>query len=136
MPRSGDVMVYKSDTTLGETREFDAQVVVWDINHEINVGQSLIGFVRCGRSSCRISKLKWKMGKETGGKRLEDPPSLKANEMALCSFQPSQPLICDTFKTCAGLSRVAFIGAEGLVMLGKVTSCERKHLCAADGTKT
>merc|ERR1711970_1054120 len=105
MPRSGDVMVYKSDTTLGEVREFDAQVVVWDINHEINVGQSLIGFVRCGRSSCRISKLKWKMGKETGGKRLEDPPSLKANEMALCSFQPQQPLVCDTFKNCEGLSR-------------------------------
>merc|ERR1711935_1067041 len=26
MPRSGDVMVYKKDTTLGQTREFDAQI--------------------------------------------------------------------------------------------------------------
>merc|ERR1712187_182585 len=34
--------------------------------HEIKVGYSPIGFVRCGRSACRISKLKWKMGKETG----------------------------------------------------------------------
>merc|ERR1711972_1126997 len=39
-----------------------------------------------------ISKLKWKMGKETGGKKMEDPHSLKSNEMAQCSFQPQQPL--------------------------------------------
>merc|ERR1712054_556775 len=66
MPRSGDVMVYKKDTTLGQTREFDAQIQVLDIPNEIKVGYSPIGFVRCGRSACRISKLVWKMGKETG----------------------------------------------------------------------
>merc|ERR1719285_977200 len=105
MPRSGDVMVYKKDTTLGQTREFDAQIQVLDIPNEIKVGYSPIGFVRCGRSACRISKLKWKMGKETGGKKMEDPHSLKSNEMAQCSFQPQQPLVCDTFKNCEGVSR-------------------------------
>merc|ERR1712187_90969 len=98
MPRSGDVMVYKKDTTLGQTKEFDAQIQVLDIPNEIKVGYSPIGFVRCGRSACRISKLKWKMGKETGGKKMEDPHALKSNEMAQCSFQPQQPLVCDTFK--------------------------------------
>merc|ERR1712186_306794 len=73
MPRSGDVMVYKKDTTLGQTREFDAQIQVLDIPNEIKVGYSPIGFVRCGRSACRISALKWKMGKETGGKKMEEP---------------------------------------------------------------
>merc|ERR1711881_759860 len=53
MPRSGDVMVYKKDTTLGQTREFDAQIQVLDIPNEIKVGYSPIGFVRCGRSACR-----------------------------------------------------------------------------------
>merc|ERR1712149_35235 len=96
MPRSGDVMVYKKDTTLGQTREFDAQIQVLDIPNEIKVGYSPIGFVRCGRSACRISKLKWKMG---------DPHSLKSNEMAECSFAPQQPLVADTFKNCEGLSR-------------------------------
>merc|ERR1712100_79563 len=52
MPRGGDVMVYKKDTTLGQTKEF-------------KIGYSPIGFVRCGRAACRISALKWKMGKET-----------------------------------------------------------------------
>lgn len=125
MPRSGDVMVYKKDTTLGQTREFDAQIQVLDIPNEIKVGYSPIGFVRCGRSACRISKLKWKMGKETGGKKMEDPHSLKSNEMAECSFAPQQPLVADTFKNCEGLSRVAFMDGNGVVMLGKVISCEQ-----------
>merc|ERR1711877_98502 len=101
--------------------------------NEIKVGYSPIGFVRCGRSACRISKLKWKMGKETGGKKMEDPHSLKSNEMAECSFQPQQPFVCDTFKNCEGLSRVAFMDGNGVVMLGKVTSCERKEEGGAGG---
>merc|ERR1712166_129547 len=91
-----------------------------DIPNEIKVGYSPIGFVRCGRSACRISKLKWKMGKETGGKKMEDPHSLKSNEMAQCSFQPQQSLVCDSFENCEGLSRVAFMDGNGVVMLGKL----------------
>jgi len=125
MPRSGDVMVYKKDTTLGQTKEFAAQIQVLDIPNEIKVGYSPIGFVRCGRSACRISNLKWKMGKETGGKKMEDPHSLKSNEMAEVSFQPQQPLVADTFKNCEGLSRVAFMDGNGVVMLGKVITCEQ-----------
>jgi len=126
MPRSGDVMVYKKDTTLGQTKEFSAQIQVLDIPNEIKVGYSPIGFVRCGRSACRISKLAWKMGKETGGKKMEDPHALKSNEMAECAFQPQQPLVCDTFKNCEGLSRVAFMDGNGVVMLGKIISAEQK----------
>merc|ERR1712188_57554 len=37
MPRSGDVMVYKKDTTLGQTASFDAQIQVLDIPNEIKV---------------------------------------------------------------------------------------------------
>ena len=48
-------------------------------------------------------------GEETGGKKLEDPHSLKSNVMDQCSFAPQQPLVCDTFKNCEGLSRVAFM---------------------------
>merc|ERR1712154_594267 len=98
MPRSGDVMVYKKDTILGQTKEFSAQIQVLDIPNEIKVGYSPIGFVRCGRSACRISKLNWKMGKETGGKKMEDPHSLKSNEMA--ASNPSSPW-------CATPSRIA-----------------------------
>merc|ERR1711988_1616254 len=132
MPRSGDVVVYKKDTTLGQTKEFKAQIQVLDIPNEIKCGYSPIGFVRCGRSAWRISKIVWKMGKETGGKKMEDPHALKSNEMAECSFAPQQPLVCDTFKNCEGLSRVAFMDGNGVVMLGKVISAEQGALMKDD----
>ena len=36
---------YKKDTTLGQTREFAAQIQVLDIPNEIKVGYSPIGIV-------------------------------------------------------------------------------------------
>merc|ERR1711865_1083217 len=128
-------MIYKKDTCLGHTKEFDAQIQVRDIPNEIKCGYSPIGFVRCGRSAYRIVALKWKMGKETGGKKMDNPHFLKSNEMAQCSFQPQQPLVCDTFKNCEGLSRVAFMDGNGVVMLGKVVTCERKEEAAGGGKK-
>jgi len=126
MPHGGDVMIYKKDTTLAPVKSFNAQIQVLDIPNEIKTGYSPIGFVRCGRAACRITGFKWKMGKETGGKKMEEPHSLKSNEMAECVFEPQQPLVADTFKNCEGLSRIAFMDGNGVVMLGKVVSCEAK----------
>merc|ERR1711900_155256 len=126
MPRTGDVMVYKKDTTLGPSANFNAQIQVLDIPGEIKIGYSPIGFVRCGRAACRVSKIVWKIGKETGGKKMEEPHSLKSNEMAECNFVPQQPLVVDTFKNCEGLSRIAFLDGNGVVMLGKIVTAEQK----------
>jgi len=126
MPHTGDVMIYKKDTSLSQVKSFNAQIQVLDIPGEIKIGYSPIGFVRCGRSACRITKMVWKMGKETGGKKMEDPHSLKSNEMAEVVFEPQQPLVADSYKNCEGLSRVAFMDGNGVVMLGKVTAVEAK----------
>jgi len=126
MPRTGDVMVYKKDNSLGASDNFNAQIQVLDIPGEIKVGYSPIGFVRCGRAACRVTKVCWKIGKETGGKKMEDPHSLKSNEMAEVNFAPQQPLVVDTFKNCEGLSRIAFLDGNGVVMLGKIVTAERK----------
>jgi elongation factor 1-alpha len=131
MPRTGDVMVYKKDTSIGACADFAAQIQVLDIPGEIKIGYSPIGFVRCGRSACRVSKIAWKIGKETGGKKMEDPHSLKSNEMAECTFVPQQPLVVDTFKNCEGLSRIAFLDGNGVVMLGKIVTKTDK----VDGAK-
>ena len=134
MPRTGDVMVYKKDSTLSACADFDAQIQVLDIPGEIKVGYSPIGFVRCGRAACRVSKVLWKIGKETGGKKMEEPHSLKSNEMAEVQFAPQQPLVVDTFKSCEGLSRIAFLDGNGVVMLGKIVKKTDK-VEAAKGKK-
>merc|ERR1712134_202023 len=138
MPHSGDVMVYKKDTSLSPVKDFNAQIQVLDVPNEIKAGYSPIGFVRCGRAACKITGFKWKMGKETGGKKMEDPHSLKSNEMAECVFEPQQPMVVDSFKSCEGLSRIAFLDGNTAVMLGKITKYTPKgdgKAAAAGGKK-
>merc|ERR1719284_2282050 len=97
-----------------------------DIPGELKPGYSPIGFVRTGRSACKLTKIDWKMGKETGGKKMEDPVSLKSNEVAQCVFAPIQPFVCETFDKCEGLSRIAFLDGNTAVMLGKIVKVEFK----------
>jgi len=132
MPRVGDVMIYKSDKTLEQCGEFNAQIQTLDIPGEIKVGYSPIGFVRCGRSACRATEFVFKVGKETGGKKADAPHSLKSNEMAEVVFRPQQPLVVDSFKSCEGLSRIAFLDGNTAVMLGKVTKVKKKSEMPAE----
>eukprot|EP00798_Chlamydomonas_sp_ICE-L_P005975 gene5975-5261_t len=126
MPRTGDVMILKSDGSLKPCKDFTAQIQTLDIPGEVKNGYSPIGFVRCGRSACKITSIDWKVGKETGGKKMEAPHSLKANEMAQVVFEPTQPLIVEGFKQCEGLSRIAFLDGNTAVMLGKIVSVNFK----------
>ena len=89
-------------------QNFTAVIQVLDIPGEIKKGYSPIGFVRTGRAACRIIGLNWKMGKETGGKKAEEPHALKTNEMAEVKFEPCQPLVVDSFKNCEGTKKDLF----------------------------
>merc|ERR1712071_54079 len=136
MPRVGDVMIYKKDKTLTQCGQFNAQIQTLDIPGEIKIGYSPIGFVRCGRSACRATQFVFKVGKETGGKKMDNPHSLKSNEMAEVVFVPQQPLVVDSFKNCEGLSRIAFLDGNTAVMLGKVTTVVAKSDMPAEEVKT
>ena len=127
MPRVGDVMILKSDTSLAACENFVAQVQVLDHPGQLKVGYSPIAFIRTGRSACRIASIAWKIGKETGGKKAPDPTYLKANEMAEVTFEPQQPFVADSFKACEGLGRVAIMEGANVVMLGKIASCKFKE---------
>jgi elongation factor 1-alpha len=122
MPRVGDVMVLKSDASINRAKSFTAQVRVLEHPGELKVGYCPIAFVRTGRSAVRMTKINWKVGKETGNQKLEDPVSLKSTEMAEAIFEPQQPFVVDTFKNCEGLGRVALMEGASVIMLGKVVS--------------
>jgi len=124
MPRTGDVMVLVKDGSLKSAGKFTAQVQVLDVPGEIKVGYCPTIFVRTGHSSCRLTEIDWKIGKETGGKKAEAPHALKSNEMAQVAFAPIQPLVVDSFENCEGLSRLAVMEGNGVVMLGKCVAVE------------
>jgi len=130
MPRAGDVMILKTDTTLLSCKNFTAQIQVLDHPGELKCGYSPIAFIRTGRSACKMAKINWKIGKETGGAKAPDPVCLKANEMAEVVFEPCQPFCAESFKACEGLGRVAIMEGASVVMLGKAVAVEFK---GADG---
>jgi elongation factor 1-alpha len=124
MPRVGDIMILKSDASLKAVKSFVAQVKILTHPGELKVGYSPIAFVRTARSAVRMAKITWKIGKSTGGKKLPDPAFVKANEMAELVFEPQQPFVVDSFKSCEGLGRVAIMEGNSVVMLGKVISIQ------------
>jgi len=124
MPHVGDIMILKKDNTIATCKKFTAQVQVLTHPGELKIGYSPIAFVRTARSAVKMVQLKWKVGKETGGKKVENPPHLKANEMAEIVFEPQHPFVVDTFTNCEGLGRVAIMEGASVVMLGKVMAVE------------
>jgi elongation factor 1-alpha len=124
MPKVGDVMVQISDNGLKACKSFQAAVQVLDHPGQLKAGYTPIGFVRTGRAAVRMAKIIWKMGKSTGGQKVPDAPFVKANEMAMVEFEPQQPFVCDSFKQCEGLGRIAIMEGAGVVMLGKIMKVE------------
>jgi len=127
MPRSGDVMILKKDTSLKICKAFTAQVQVLTHPGELKVGYTPIAFVRTGRSAVKIAGITWKMGKATGNAKVENPPSLKSNDVAEVVFEPQQPFVCESFKVCEGLGRVAIMEGNSVIMLGKVVNVQHKE---------
>jgi elongation factor 1-alpha len=125
MPRVGDVMILKSDNTVGRCKSFTAQVQVMNHPGELKAGYTPIAFVRTSRSAVKMTKIEWKIGKETGGAKAEDPANLKAGEVASVVFEPQQPFVVDSFANCEGLGRIAIMEGNTVVMLGKVSKIER-----------
>jgi len=124
MPRVGDIMILKSDTSIKACKRFTAQVQVLQHPGELKVGYTPIGCVRTSKAPLRLSKINWKSGKETGNQKLENPPFLKANESAEVQFEPQQPFVVETFQNCDPLSRLLVLEGNGAVMLGKITGVE------------
>jgi len=125
MPRVGDVMIKKGDDTVSQVKTFTVQVQVMNHPGELKVGYTPIAFVRTARSAVRMTAINWKISKETGGQKAENPPCLKANDIAQVQFAPQQAFVVDTFKNCEGLGRVAIMEGNSVVMLGKVTATEK-----------
>jgi len=78
--------------------------------------------VRTAKGPVEMVKIVKKMGKETGGKWIEDAIFLKENEAAEVIFEPKGDLCVECFKDCEGLGRIAFLEGGQAVMLGQITN--------------
>jgi elongation factor 1-alpha len=122
MPRVGDVMILKKDTSVNRVKSFTAAVVVLDHPGQLKPGYTPVAFVRTGRSAVKMTAIDFKMGKSTGNQKVENPPFLETGDMAQAVFEPVQAFVVEPFKVCAGLGRVAIMEGNSVVMLGKVNA--------------
>lgn len=126
-PASGDVMVLLKDTTIkGLTKgnKITAQVQVLSHPNELKVGYTPVGHIRTGRSPLKVVQIVWKMGKDTGGAKADNPTALKTGDTAEVVFEPQQPFVADAFDNCEGLARLALMESSQPIMLGKVVKVE------------
>merc|ERR1712216_891437 len=120
MPRTGDVMIYKKDTSLKACQNFNAQVQVLDVPGQLKPGYSPVAFVRCGRSACKMTSSSSRSARKPVA-RSSSPPWRSSPTRSPPVFEPQHPFVVDQFKSCEGLSRIAFLDGNTAVMLGKIT---------------
>lgn len=126
MPKVGDVISLEKEPILEPVESFIAQIVVQEHPGQLKPGFAPLVHVRTAKSSCKMTKIIWKMGKKTGNEKQENPPFLEMGESAEVEFVPQQPLYLESFDDCPGLGRVALMDQNQLVMLGKVVSAKYK----------
>merc|ERR1712153_280164 len=102
-------------------KSFTCIVAVQEHPGVLKPGYAPVIFCRTAKVACKMTKILWKMGKKTGGQKVENPPELFQYENAEVEFEPSQPLFVEPFETCAALGRIAVMDSNRLKMLGKVT---------------
>ena len=93
---------------------------------QLKPGFSPLVHVRTAKSSCKMTKIFWKMSKKTGDQKIDNPEFLERGENAEIEFIPSQPIYLETFDNCQGLGRIAVMDSNNLVMLGKIIDVKYK----------
>ena len=134
----GDVMYVVDDPkeykTPGEIGEFKATVMVQEHPGKLygsDEKKSRSGFspsihVRTSKAQCQMYKILWKMGKSTGGTKMDNPEYLEQGDQAEVVFRPKMPLYLESFEKCEGLGRIAAMDSNTLIMLGKVSEIALK----------
>jgi elongation factor 1-alpha len=124
-PKRGDVMVLKSDKTLGHINRITAQVQVLEHPSDIKIGYTPTIYCRCANVAGRIVEINWRANrKETGGSKVENPGIMRTGDMAEIVIEPQKPFACDTYENCEGLGRIAGFEGHHVNILGKIVKLE------------
>lgn len=125
MPHTGDVMVLASEKNVFETHEFTVQIEVKNHPGELKVGYCPNIMIRTAHSACRLERINWRAGKDTGKVKStseEHCKCIKEGDFAEVVFRPQKPLYVEAFTACEGLGRVALMDSARLVGVGRITS--------------
>lgn len=122
MPKSGDIMIKKADTTIKTAESFVSSAMVLDHPGQIKKGYTPIGYCRTSRCSLRLNNIFWKAGKKsTSGQKVENPEFIEQGDMCEVEWVPTRPFVVEAFDKSEGLSRIAILEGANVAMIAKVT---------------
>merc|ERR1712025_1080123 len=121
----GDIIYNEKDGELKPIKSFTALVAVQEHPGVLKPGYCPVVFSRTAKVACKMTKILWKMGKKTGGAKVENPPELSQFENAEIEFEPTAPLFVEPFAVCAALGRFAVMDSNMFVSFRNV---ERKKV--------
>jgi len=112
----------RGDGVLLPHQYFEAQVAVTkNVPNEVKVGWEATLHCHMLKVTVRLRRIVWKIGKETGGKKMDDPHSLKSKEMATVLFEFSgTPQVIARFVDHPELGRFILVNNHECMMLGKI----------------
>merc|ERR1712125_245727 len=97
----GDIIYVEKEGELKPIKSFTAMVAVQEHPGVLKTGYCPVVFCRTAKVACKMTKIHWKMGKKTGGQKVDNPPELSQYENAEVEFEPTQPLFVEPFESCA-----------------------------------
>jgi len=135
MPRTGDVMYLTSDAKPPvQVTKFTAMCFVQEHPGQLKAAKDGKGgftpsiHVRTAKAPCQLVQILWKQGKSTGNAKVANPPYVEAGDSCEVVMAPKMPICLAPYDECKPLARIAAMDSNSLVMLGKVTSVEKKEI--------
>jgi len=121
-PQVGDVICSAASPPKA-ARRVSAQIMILSVANDVRIGWAPVCHAHTAQTTIRLSKILWKIGKETGGKKLEDPVALRNHEMAGVEFILNSPILLEgSGITCGITSRFLLADHGDVACVGKVTA--------------
>lgn len=125
--RRGDVCgPVENPPTVAE--EFQAQVVVLQHPSVLSVGYTPVFHCHTSQTACMFISLDKKLDPRSGQVKEENPAFLKAGDAAICTIQPTRPLVIEKAKELPQLGRFAVRDMGMTVAAGLVLNVKPKQM--------
>eukprot|EP01084_Bolivina_argentea_P124880 221309_1 len=124
MPKVGDVLVIDSEALIPcNVKSFTAMIFVqYSFKSKMQIGETMLVWVRTARAPCKIVSISWKQGKCTNNKKIEFPKYIEYGCKGEINFEMimNKTIVMFPFDDCAPFGRAVFMCQNSLVMIGKV----------------
>ena len=122
MPKSNDIMILKNDNSIRRVNSFTCHIKILNNSEKIRIGNPLNIIVGTGRTTATLTKINWKITNNV--KQCDPILDLNIYDDVEFVFEPTKPLVVDSFENCEELGLIAMIEERNLIFVGRIIEVE------------